>query len=158
MTEYKNIAVRVHISQYEEIDEVANEHINGILNRSDFARRAFASYLDAVRIDQSKGRGRPRLSVTDRVATKREERRQNDLVNKEAALAEQHEVCGLLDGTIREADGVKYCSWKRYEQMGPQVSEGELEVPFDMLTRQHVRDQFSPNRTAVEAVLAKQKK
>jgi hypothetical protein len=153
--DYKVMSIRIAMNQYREIREIVDEHVAGMLNDSDFARRAFASYISAIKAEYAKanrGPGRPKLSQQDLVARKIEEKRQSEALKAETLKAEAELICEELEGTVREENGTKYCAWKTYEQIGAQVAEGELEVPFEMLTRTHVKDQYRPTREAVEAI------
>lgn len=149
--QFKLLSIRISMNQYVEIEDIVNQDIGGILNTSDFARRAFANYIDTLKVSQSKAR-KALMAPEDKVLRKLEEKEQAKVLNDEVAAREQANLCAELEGVVREENGVKYCQWKTYQQLGPVVTEGELEMPFDMITRQHVKDQYQPTRKDVEAM------
>ena len=152
--QFKLLSIRISMNQYVEMEDIVSQDIGGVLNISDFARRSFAAYIDQVRASSSKGK-RAVITPEDKVVRKMEEKHQAKVLNEEVASREQALLCVELEGTVREENDVKYCEWKTYQQMGPIITEGELEVPFEMLTRQHVKDQYQPNRNDVERQMKK---
>jgi len=77
-------------------------------------------------------------------------------LTKEQKLEEKaHAICMELNGdVITNANGNKACEYKIYEKVNPKlVNTFGSTIPFDMLTQDHITNQYSPNRQEVEQVL-----
>jgi len=66
------------------------------------------------------------------------------------------DICDALGGEIVDNNGVKSCRFMTYEMINPKYcEEHEQEIPFSMLTKKYIAEQFIPDKRTCQNIIMK---